>query len=400
MRTPRFAPRSGQILPFTAISMMTLLLFVGMGIDYGFVYLVRADLSKSVDAAALAGIRNVRVGRSQAQQVAESTFAANYESSSSAGRNPAEPFFAADVRRDASDNTLVTVDAAVDVRTFFLGILPAMRTMRVTAHAETIRPKMIVSMVLDRSGSMLRNGGAAALPDAVTTFLDYFDDGIDRVSLTSFASAASIDVALARPFKGRVGAALTRLVFNGYTASEQGVVSGFNEARRVRTLPDEEVVKSLVFFTDGLANTFEVPLDCGDRNLSTGLTLYDPRTGDADGDGCTIPASLVSVDASVVATGDPCAMQEEAEKRTEAAARQARRDGIYVYAVALGGRNPGLCGRETVNVPFLQRVANDPASTTYDINEPVGAVAVAETAGQLDRVFGEIAQMVLYRLRQ
>ena len=403
LRNTKRPSTAGQILPFTAIGMLTLLLFVGVGVDYGFVYLVRANLSKSVDAAALAAIRNLRHGRASVTNVARAAFAANYESSAASAHNASAPTVSAELGVDASDNALVTVDASVDVRTFFLGIVPGMRAMRVTAQAETIRPKMILSLVLDTSGSMLANGGAAALPDAVDAFLTYFDDAIDRVAVSNYASAARIDVAMTRPFKSRVSSTLAGLVFDGATASEQGILRGYDQARTVTTLPNEEVVKSLVFFTDGVANTFQLALNCGARNVYPDLRLFDPTTGAPVGGGCTVPATLTSVDpaSGVVSTGDQCAMQLEAERRAEAIARQARNAGIYIYAVGLGGSaGVSTCGRATLNVPFLQRVANDPTSGTYDAAQPTGAVAVAENAGDLERVFGEIAQMVLYRLRR
>lgn len=400
--TRRLRPRAdaGQVLPFTAIVLLVLLLFVGMGVDYGYMYLVRANLSKATDAAALAGIRNLRSGVGAAENVARDAFAANYQGAGMGGRDAGPPTLRAQVRQDASDNTLMTVDASVAVSTFFLGIVPSMRQMQVPAHAETIRPKMIVSLVLDRSGSMVANGGAAALPDAVDAFMDYFEDDIDRVGIVSYASAASVDVSVTRPFKGRVRSTLVRMAFEGWTASEPGIVAGANEARRVSSHTDEEVVRSVVFFTDGLANTFVDRFDCGTRNLANDGTLYNPSTGELAGYGCNIPPSLPSVDGSSVSTSDPCDLQTESEKRTEAAALAARRAGLYVYAVALGSRAPGACGRETINVPFLQRVANDPGSTTFDATQPIGATAIAMNAGDLERVFGEIAQMVLYRLRQ
>jgi Flp pilus assembly protein TadG len=48
----------GQILILFAVFLTVLVLFMGLGIDLGFAYITKAQLSKAVDAAALAGMSN------------------------------------------------------------------------------------------------------------------------------------------------------------------------------------------------------------------------------------------------------------------------------------------------------------------------------------------------------
>ena len=52
------ARESGQTLILFTLFIIVLILFVGLGIDLGFAYITRAQLSKAVDAACLTGIRN------------------------------------------------------------------------------------------------------------------------------------------------------------------------------------------------------------------------------------------------------------------------------------------------------------------------------------------------------
>jgi Flp pilus assembly protein TadG len=47
-----------------ALSLPVLLGFMGLGIDLGFAFIERANLSKAVDAAALAAMRNINQGTS------------------------------------------------------------------------------------------------------------------------------------------------------------------------------------------------------------------------------------------------------------------------------------------------------------------------------------------------
>ncbi len=77
--------------------------------------------------------------------------------------------------------------------------------------------------------------------------------------------------------------------------------------------------------------------------------------------------------------------------RAEQLANTMRTQGITVYSIGLG---------DTINQSYLQQVANDPASPTYDANEPVGLAAFAPTANDLETVFQTIASKIILRLTQ
>ena len=59
---------SGQVAIMFAFLLPFLVLFVGLGIDFGFGFLAKAQLAKAADAASLAVMRNL--GRGQAQATA------------------------------------------------------------------------------------------------------------------------------------------------------------------------------------------------------------------------------------------------------------------------------------------------------------------------------------------
>ncbi len=61
---------SGQVLLLFALLLPLLILFIGFGIDFGFAYFTKAEISKAADAAALAGMRNLGRGQLQAQAMA------------------------------------------------------------------------------------------------------------------------------------------------------------------------------------------------------------------------------------------------------------------------------------------------------------------------------------------
>src|SRR5579871_4542920 len=113
------------------------------------------------------------------------------------------------------------------------------------------RPQLIMSLVLDRSGSMQSNGGSTALPPAVTNFIARFDDTQDYAAAVSFSSAASVNVAMEQPFINDIENAALALNFGGYTCSDQGLTNALAQNNAVSVSASQEVVKVIVFFTDG-----------------------------------------------------------------------------------------------------------------------------------------------------
>jgi Flp pilus assembly protein TadG len=150
----------GQILILCALSMVVLLLFVGLAIDFGLAYLTKAKLGKALDAASLAGARNLYQGTAQAEAIARSTFAMNYGSS---GRDVNPPVVNVSFVSPAPDgSSQVNVSATSTIGTYFIGLLPQFKTLNVAVASQSNRNRVVMTLVLDRSGSMNGNGGAAA----------------------------------------------------------------------------------------------------------------------------------------------------------------------------------------------------------------------------------------------
>src|ERR1041384_3067922 len=281
----RFHRNHGQTLVTSAVFVVALVLFVGLAIDLGFAYLTRANLSKAVDAASLTGARNLSLGPERATELAKAAFFANYPQS---GRETARPDPVVTFSKDKANNTLIDVAAKTAISTYFIRVLPQWQTMTVSASGQAVRARLLMKLVLDRSGSMGANSGADALPEGVSTFIDNFDENPDgdRVGLGSFASNATTNndphsayVPIERPFKTDIKNAANRWsepqFVVGRTFIDGGLMLATNAFEKVPLAPGENVARVVVLFTDGYANTFQETFSCGTPRLLNLATTHE-----------------------------------------------------------------------------------------------------------------------------
>ena len=83
---------------------------------------------------------------------------------------------------------------------------------------------------------MNKNGGATALPPAVTSFISYFDESIDNIAEISFSTVASTDVQMTTSFDSPINSAVENLSFGGATFAQSG------SAGRIYTDPEHTAV--------------------------------------------------------------------------------------------------------------------------------------------------------------
>jgi Flp pilus assembly protein TadG len=409
----------GQVVLLVAVCFTVMLLFMALAIDVGFAYVTKAKLSKAVDAACLTAMRNLAQGQTIARNLAINSFNGNYQVS---GLDQHPPTVAVSFSTDSYGQTLVNVNGAATMRTFFMRMLPNRQTLSVSDSAQATRGKLVMSLVLDRSGSMTSNGGSAALPPAVLTFIDYFDNNNDEVAMISFASNATIDVPIGYSFITPITNAVNAMKskFSGGTFGPGGLTDAKAQNDSVAAQPGQNMVKVVVYFTDGYANTIQDKLSCsgtptlynfGGYDSGSWVDVFNPTSGTslATYDGVSnwtpwntclrnvtkftsaIDGRLKSLNrTNVTADAKYRALQTATAMRTE-------NPGMYIYSIGLG---------TNVDQAFLQQIANDPASSTYDPNQPVGQAVFASNcpsskcSAELQQVFQTIAAKILLRLTQ
>jgi Flp pilus assembly protein TadG len=258
-RQSHLRKNDGFTLVYMAVTLTVLLLGTGIAVDSGRAYVVKAQLTKAVDGAALAAARALNSGNPQA--AATRVFKANFPNQY-LGTLPGDPttaagFYTSAVNAVTGVNT-VTVTATAVLPTTFMQLGNIM-TVTVGATGEATRRMVDLSLILDVSSSI----GAkwATVRDAARMFIDSFDGLHDRVALLTFSNGATVLDAMpsARGFdKPKVEADVPGLLPGGSTNMVEGLYRGWDE---LRTVPagQQSGLRVIVLFTDGASNG--VPAD-------------------------------------------------------------------------------------------------------------------------------------------
>lgn len=404
----------GQVLPMMAIFLAVIILFAALAVDLGYAYVTRANLSKAVDAAALAGMAVLSQGQSQAQAVALSTFSANYKSSAG-GRDTAMPAPQVTFTTNAQGFTQINVNASTTINTFFARMMPQFKTLTVGSSAQSTRANVALTLVLDRSGSMASNGGSQALPSAVSDFLAMFSDTLDQGALTSFASDATTDVTMRHNFISAINGVVTGWGAGGFTGATFALGGMTLAQAQENNVSDANLQKVIVFFTDGIANTLQDTFkNCpgnktynyGGYDAGTSVGFFNPTNGSQycsinDGDnancaGCNV-SQFFSQQYNKSENFTRLNITNEAEYRmlTLASTMRSANPPVLIYAVGLG---------KVPNFDFLQQLANDPHSAAANASQPQGIAYWAKDcpgsncSSELHEAFQTIARDILLRL--
>jgi Mg-chelatase subunit ChlD len=278
---------SGYVMVYVAVTMTVLLLFTGLAVDSGRGYLVKAQLTKAVDGAALGAARSLNSGnpRAEAERLFKANFPPGYLGTSSATDPTSDPGFFSSVVIPQQGVNVVTVTASAVLPTTFMQ-LGNFREMTVRSRGEATRRMVDLSLVLDVSSSIGSKWGAVR--DAARTFVNSFDRNNDRMALVFFGNGARVVDAMpaTRGFdKAKVIADIPGALPGGSTNMVEGLYRAWDEVRSVPA-GQQSGLRVIVLFTDGASNS--VP---GDYPAAAGqprsLRTYDFPDNGADPDGQT-----------------------------------------------------------------------------------------------------------------
>jgi Flp pilus assembly protein TadG len=440
------ARQEGQILILLAISMSVLIGLVGLAIDAGLAYSVKAKLESAVDAATIAGARALAEGADDsariiaAKSAAKDYFNANFPNPFLGATPEALTDAMIEATHEASGYWKINVTGTATLPVTFLGFT-GIPTLTVKASGQSIRRDLDIILVLDTSGSLASPSGTfSALKAAAVNFVTKFNAGAngDRVGLVSFAAGGVVDVPIikdgSRGFnKTQVINAINALNVSGSTASAEGLRLALNEINGVPAI-NRSSLRMIVLFSDGAPN--DVPATFSNAGTPVTGDLYSetssPGTSRATRvfrhdrrdtslgtytDIATLPSSgfavtgtgnipLASFNNIRTLTGSPttntrCNVNKAARNMLENVANMARSQGIKIHTIALGAAVNSLeinfCSyaANEVGSSILKRLANTLDANTFNAVQPTGLYVWAENSGELDDAFSSIASEIL-----
>jgi Flp pilus assembly protein TadG len=246
----------GFALFYMAVVTTAMLMFTGLAMDSGRSYLVKAQLSKAVDGAALGAARSLNSGNPKNEAIR--IFKANFPPGYLGTLTDTDPTLATDFYQStviqASGTNVVTVTARAKLPTTFMKLGHTDEVL-VRSTGEATRRMVDLSMVVDVSSSI--GWRWPYVRDAVKNFIGAFDRNNDRLALLTFSNGVSVldQMPGSRGFdKPKLIADVPTNLPGGSTNMVEGLYRGWDELRAVPS-GQQSGLRVLVLFTDGASNS-------------------------------------------------------------------------------------------------------------------------------------------------
>jgi Flp pilus assembly protein TadG len=295
---------------------------MGLFVDLGILYSVKARLQAAVDGASLAAARALNLGQSTAaqataaQQNAVDWFYANFPNGNWSTSGTVMNTGTVTVVDSPNNANLrqVTVTATTNVPAWFMKWV-GFNFTTLTVQGQASRKDMVAMLVLDRSGSMCSiNGGSPSQPcgandgtpcasmiTAAKNFTGAFAEGRDQIGMITFSDGAYLDSRPTTNFQTLLGysnaagsgaGAIDNISCNGGTGTAQAVSLAYNELYKI-ALPG--AMNLIMLETDGLPNTLVYNFWDSTNNVSaiaSGSSCQDANGHTITHSGWTTAASV------------------------------------------------------------------------------------------------------------
>jgi hypothetical protein len=375
-----------QALPFIALLLIMFIAVIGLAVDLGLIFFTKSEVTRAVDAAALAGaaalpdqaLARARIDEYLALNGVDPATAEVTFPSGEGG----EPRKLAQIKASKTANLVI-------LHAFGLGDV----TVESSGRGE--QASVDIAIVLDISGSMCdeypgQHGAAECasaspyppgqwqpmlvLKEAAQVFVDAMDPVYDQISLVTYSTRANVDEPLTQDFD-TISTAIDDMWPGGYTNIAEGILYGVDELSKFPPDGDarEDSVGVIIVLTDGRAN--RVP---GSSSLPSSCQYTTPN----------------------------CAV---ARLETRLAAEEACYRHIVIYSISFGD-----VALEEINADLMfdvADIADEGQGCLYELSPPYpddGEWGDGETENwfqapspeDLQGVFEDIAQRIFTRLNR
>ena len=275
----------------TGFAVVGLMAFTALGIETGRWYVVRAELSKSVDAAALVGAKNISNPYLNTEDLMEEIGQANFSPGLFGTQGAAQITGTVEegIGRVSVVGSVSVLNKITRVVEMQAGVPEGHFDTTLVASTGAAQQRDVeIMMVLDRSGSM--SSAMNDLKDAAKSFIDFFEltQENDQFGLISFASGVVIDFPLGVNFVDDMKTAIDNMSASGGTNTEDSIdqandVDGFSDQTGVSG--EEKVQQFMIFFSDGNPTAFRgtwtrsggTPLDAVGYAADWDISLMNPN---------------------------------------------------------------------------------------------------------------------------
>jgi Flp pilus assembly protein TadG len=260
--------RRGFAAIYVAITSMLLVPMVGLAIDLGILYNVRAKLQAAVDAAAIGSGNMLQ----RSTDMTNTTTINNIKDAASRFFNANFPstywgttrlYYDSTPSEDTSTKIrTIYVHAGVTVPSLFLRLL-RISSSSVAAEASVNIRFVTLMIVVDRSGSVVNGGADSAVRTALNTFVatqssSVFVDGRDVVGMVSFGGNWHLDLAPTVNFRSgtsSISTAITNIPFDNAsnTNTGDGLYQGYYQLQK---LNQPNTLNVIILLTDGRPSAF------------------------------------------------------------------------------------------------------------------------------------------------
>jgi Flp pilus assembly protein TadG len=245
----------GQVMVTVGIVLIVLVTLTGLAIDSGRAYSVKAKLNAALDAAGIAAARAVANGDDEARAAALTFFNSNYPT----GYMESAPVFCPSggnptITSDPNTgDTAITVWATADMPTMFMRII-GQDNVDVAATTTATRRAVDLAFVVDNTGSI---GGAG--DDVKARSIDFvyeFHPNFDRLALIKYAFGTEVPVKFTSDRGFDIDNVESEINAFNFTGGTNCAEAFWNAKHQLNIVNNPASLRVIVFFTDGVTNTF------------------------------------------------------------------------------------------------------------------------------------------------